>query len=652
MPLTQLLSGMPLEDLDRILDVIPDGILLIDGTSRIAYANAALEHMLGCEAGQVVGRSTYEFLDPSQQEESSRAMADLGAGHEGVFHRALRHASGQYVDVELKARRLPGGLICSVVRDVTDQRRRDEALRQSEERFRSAAEFSAIGMALVSLDGRWLSVNPALCRILGYSEHELLTKTFQEITHADDLALDVAKAAEMAAGQLPTYQVEKRYIKRDGSVVWGRLTVSLVHDARGAPLYFVSQVQDITEQRALAERALHAEKMEAIGRLAAGIAHDFNNVLAAIHSNGELIQMLTEDARVQSQAAAIVADASRAALVARQLQLFSRRHVSNPHDIALDEVINDTAPLLERLITRRARLVLDLQHVVVRADPQQVQQILLNLCVNARDAMPDGGAIEIGLRCNEVAVPAEQSRDVVPPGRYAVLSVKDSGTGIPDEVMPKLFEPFFTTKGAGGSGIGLATVDAIVHHHNGRIVVDTVVGAGTTFTIYLPLATDAAPFCEASAASSEPAPDTVHETRRQRTTHTILIVDDERSLREAASLILTRSNFHVATAASAEQALDYLESVAPDDLPSGILTDMTMPGMNGRELGDCIRRRWPDIPVTYMSGYSEDVSLQDGILASSRRFMAKPFTAEALVGVAKEMVEKSTSGELPQAERV
>jgi PAS domain S-box-containing protein len=345
-------------------------------------------------------------------------------------------------------------------------------------------------MAIVAPDGRWLTVNRALCETVGYSEAELLGLTFQDITHPDDLEQDLELLRRMLRGELTTFQLEKRYVHKHGRHVPILLTVSLVRDAGGAPRYFVSQMQDMTERRALEERLRQAAKMEAVGRLAGGVAHDFNNLLTAITCSVSLVsEGLAPDDPARADVEEIRAAADRAAELTRKLLAFSRQQMLRPTLLDLNEVVRGIERLLQRVLGGDVAVHAALEPALARvhADAGQVEQVLMNLAVNAHDAMPGGGALVIATANVSLDAPLAHRHGVLEPGAYVTLAVRDTGHGMDEPTLARLFEPFFTTKEVGkGTGLGLATVHGIVHQSGGQIVVESAPRRGTTFTIYLP----------------------------------------------------------------------------------------------------------------------------------------------------------------------
>ncbi len=760
----------------------------------------------------------------------------------------------------------------------------EEALRESEERFRGAFEFAAIGMALVAPDGRWRKVNRSLCRITGYTEPELLGLTFQDITHPDDLEPDLALTRQVLAGEIPWYHLEKRYIHKDGHVVWILLSVSLVRDREGQPCYFVAQMQDISEQKAAAEALrrqqallenvithipcavfwkdrdsvflganeqcarnlglpsprdlvgktdhdLHlsrqeadfyvqcdrqvmatglpllnieevqhrpdgtkallltskvplrdaegeivgtigiytditqrkateealreseqryrdlfenaadvvythdlsgaitsvniaaerltgysraellrmnftdlvsprdlercremiqakldgacrttyevelrvrdgsrrvvevtsrviwrdgkpegiqgiardltdrkrleeqlrqAQKMDAVGQLAAGVAHDFNNLLTVINGYSDmLLHSLPSGNPLRELLEPIKKAGEQSAMLTRKLLAFSRKQVVAPIVLDLNQVVAEMNTMLRRTLGEDIELTTRLQAQLglIKADPGQLEQLLLNLAVNARDAMPQGGQLAIETSQVELDEGFAQVRAGARPGPYVLLAVSDTGCGMSEEVRCRIFEPFFTTKEIGkGTGLGLSTVYAIVQNSQGHIDVYSEPGLGTCFKIYLPRHHE--PLEEPPHAGALPAP-VGHET--------VLLVEDDAGVRSLVRDTLKDSGYTVLDAANGREALALVQQHrGPLDL---LVTDVIMPGLGGRQLAEQLLARFPDMKVLYMSGYTDDAVVRYGILQEHVHFLQKPFALPVLGRKIREVLD-------------
>ena len=375
------------------------------------------------------------------------------------------------------------------------EERAADALLESESRFRTIFEQAAVGMAQVSLEGPFLRVNQRFCEIMGYSRQELLRLTYREITHPDDVARDQQGVAQVLRGELSRYAVEKRYLRKDGGVVRANLTLSILRSASGDPVQFVVVVEDISgqkqaqdERRNLERQLLQAQKMESVGRLAGGVAHDFNNHLTVI--NGYCIMLLDEMSPadpLREPVDEILLAGNRAAALTRQLLAFSRKQVAEPRVISLNDVVADARNMLSRLIGDDVEIVthLDAGLGFVVADSSQMNQVLMNLAINARDAMPDGGRIIMETSNADLDEGYAAQHAGVEAGPYVLLSVTDTGAGMTQEVVQHIFEPFFTTKEIGaGTGLGLSTVYGIVKQAGGWISVYSEPGKGSTFKVY------------------------------------------------------------------------------------------------------------------------------------------------------------------------
>ena len=506
-------------------------------------------------------------------------------------------------------------------------RRWARRIQDSEENFRAIFELASIGMAQANPHtGRWIRVNRKLCEMTGYSEAELCGMTVFDITHADDKALDRDLFEQLVRGEVPHFRVEKRYVRRDGALVWVNVNVAAVRDAAGRAVRTMATIEDVTERRQLESRLLQVQKMEAIGQLAGGVAHDFNNILAAMLMQIDLASWEPNlPGPVAESLREVRGAAERAAGLTRQLLLFSRKQVMQPRDLDLNELVTNLARMLQRIIGEDIRLELRLHPapLTVHADGGMIDQTLMNLAVNARDAMPEGGRLVI--ETSEVTVDAEAARlqaDAAP-GRYALLTVTDSGAGIPPEVLPKVFERFFTTKEAGkGTGLGLATVFGIVRQHQGWVAAESEAGRGASFRIFLP-AIDA-PAGDQAAAHVELGGGS----------ETVLLVEDDRAVRAVTRRVLEKSGYRVLEAASGPDAMvvwqRHQESIAL------LLTDLVMPGgMSGQDLARALLSAEPALKVVYTSGYSPELAGQGMRLSHGENFVQKPASPDQILAAVR-----------------
>src|SRR6266508_144370 len=507
----------------------------------------------------------------------------------------------------------------------------EAALRSSEQRFRALVEHSWDAIALFTAEGTILYGSPATSRILGYDLTEFVGRNALDLIHPDDREAVVARLTEAMMHPRVRVDVSARVLHKDGSwrYLEGIFTNLLDDPSVGA---IVNNYRDVTERRSLQEQVIQAQKMEAVGRLAGGVAHDFNNILTAIGGYTDLLRAdLAPDDPRRQDVDEIHRAAARAAALTQQLLAFSRRQVMQPKVLDLNALVLDIEKLLRRLIGEDILLasVLDRQLGHVRADPGQLQQVILNLAVNARDAMPGGGRLTIETRNVDLHEQYADEHRAVIPGRYVLLAVRDTGAGMDAETQAHLFEPFFTTKGLGkGTGLGLATVYGIVKQSGGHIWVDSELGHGTTFKIYLPRVDEPAEPLE-EPSSAPPA--------RLRGTERILLVEDEAAVRAVTRQLLQRNGYDVIEAPEGTAALALLQAGAVTvDL---LLTDVVMPGMGGRELAQRVVPRYPGLRVLFMSGYTDDAVVRHSILEDGVNYLQKPFHPEALLRKVREVLD-------------
>jgi two-component system cell cycle sensor histidine kinase/response regulator CckA len=480
-------------------------------------------------------------------------------------------------------------------------------------------------------------VNAALSAITGYGRHELLEMRFDDLTHPDDLEDDRRSLQELRTGVTPVHVREKRALHRSGATIWVNVIVTLVRDANGRPLHFVTQVQDVTEQRRaddLAEQLRQAQKMEAVGRLAGGIAHDFNNLLTAISGYADFARERAEDEILRADIQEIRRAAGRATALTRQLLAFSRRQTLAPQLVNVTALVGDVATMLGRLIGEHVPLeiVLDEDVHQVMADPGQLEQVLLNLVLNARDAMPEGGTITIVSGMREVGA-EDAAVHGVEAGPYVALAVNDTGEGIDPSVQSQIFDPFFTTKEQGkGTGLGLATVYGAVSQSGGFVTVESAVGVGSSFTVHLPSAGEGASPTE--VFSGVPGG-----------TETILLVEDEQVVRKLARTMLEGLGYTVVDSDGPQRALQLVQDGLEFDL---LVTDVVMPGMDGSALVERLTGGSESLAVLYMSGYPP--AQLRGPSGAEPVTLAKPFSVATLAQKVRAALDGA--GERPHRGRV
>jgi PAS domain S-box-containing protein len=612
-----------------LLEHLPDAIVVFfDRELRIEYAAGRLLDSTGWSPAELVGRRVGDLLPPpeaSALEDSFRkALEGMPAGVEikGVRNPSLV-LSYDVVPVHDEHGTIVGGMMLG--RDVGSQRRSEGELRTARELFEGAFENAPVGMAIVAAqgseeEGRFIRVNRAMTEITGIPEAELVGMTPSEITHPEDREETDAGLEQMLRGDVGHHTARKRYLRPDGGIRWVVVRARLVHDSDGKPRHALGVLADVSSQVEAQEESQRLEamlnqsqKLEGIGRLAGGIAHDFNNLLAVILNYADLArreELLDESLTEISRAA------RRAADLTSRLLVFSRQEVAQPVVLDLNLLVEETQNFLRRTIGEDVRLSLDLHsgELPVRADKAQLEQTLMNLAVNARDAMPRGGRLRIETRSIDVSK-REAPTIAVSPGRYTEIRVADTGTGMAQDVLERVFEPFYTTKEKGrGTGLGLAMVYGIATRAGGTVLIESKPGEGTTVRVLLPQVD--APISPETHEGEAPIP----EARGQR----VLVAEDEDAVRRLIQRILSEHGYEVLVAGDGDEALQILEASGPVDT---LLTDVVMPAMTGTALADRVTARWPDTRLVFTTGYTD----RPAQIPPGAGLLLKPFRADELL---------------------
>jgi PAS domain S-box-containing protein len=605
------------------------GILFGDIHGRVLDANDALLQMAGYAREEVAGGdlSWLDLTPPEFLERDRRAIEEARArGACTPYEKQYLRKDGSRVWILVGFVLLEPERERSVafVVDITSQKEAERALQRSENRFASIFRSSplAIGIGEIA-SGRLVEVNDRCLEFFGYSREEMIGHTVMELGLWADPTDREAIVRRLESG-LPVHTVEARFRRKGGEIRYGLVSMEALRIPSEATAFNTVVIADVTERKALESQFLQSQKMEAVGRLAGGIAHDFNNLLGVILGYAEILQRASSDGQ-RPKLEQILKAGERAARLTRQLLAFSRKQVLEPKVLDLGLLLGDLQKMLHRLIEEDVRLKVRMAPELwtVRADPGQVEQVVMNLCVNARDAIVGGGEIHIevtneALREGHAAAGLGPVHEPIPPGRYVRLAVSDTGSGIPRETLDHIFEPFFTTKEQEkGTGLGLSTVYGIVKQSGGFIRVYSEVGHGTTFKIYLPAVEQ--------ESEDRPAPEPLAGVGWE----TILLVEDEPALRAITRELLEQEGYRILEAGTGASAVEICRRY-PETIHL-LLTDVVMPGMDGRTLAARLTAERPDLRVLYMSGYTDDVIADRGVLDPGALLLSKPFEAAALL---------------------
>lgn len=629
-------SGTSESRLQSLFRAAPIGIAFTQARV-VRTVNDAMCLLMGYEEHELIGNSARMFYDTQKEfERVGRLLYEpLGRESRTTVEASLRRKDGATISVVLNASLIdperPAAGVVVTVQDVTSQKRFEEALRASEDRFRSIVEQSPFSIEILSPRGEVIAVSDAFCELWHTSRERLRGYNILQDEELESCGLGPflvrALAGEVVRSPVVNYSIRsgtsgsvQRSIQSDFYPL--KDEAGVLQNVIVVHLDFTERVRSDQERKSLQEQLQQATKMEAVGRLAGGVAHDFNNLLTSIAGNAELAQMDLGPRHPVSECLAEISKAAEsAAALTRQLLAFSRRQVIQPRALDLNALIEGLNKMLKRVIgddvVLGGRLSPDLGSV--RIDPGQFDQVLLNLAVNANDAMPNGGRLIIETSNVELDADYSATHPDTPPGRYVLLCVSDTGEGMSEDVRQHIFEPFFTTKAQGkGTGLGLATVFGIVKQSSGTVEVYSEIGLGTTFKIYLPRVDEAPQAFDSMRPPASPVGGT----------ETVLLAEDNSSVLLFAKTLLDKLGYRVLFAGTGAAALD-----AAQNYRGGIallITDVVMPSMNGRELAERLALIHPETKVLFTSGYAEDVIVHHGVLEKNIHFISKPYSLRSL----------------------
>jgi len=604
-----------------LFEYAPDGILIADAGGRYIDANHAMCAMLGYTHDELVGMRSADIVAPTEVSEIAPTLAAITAlrDHKREWEFCRKDASRFCADVMATA--MPDGNVLAIIRDNTSRNDADRASRRTDERMQFALRSAHVGIWEMDYGTGVLEWSAEMDAQYGMQPgtFDKTFETFAECIHADDRPA-VLEAIAKALRDGTEFSVLHRVLGKDGQIRWLSGAGRVVLDASGKALRAVGISQDVTERHLLESQFQQAQKMEAIGRLAGGVAHDFNNLLTVILGFCEILleDLLPGDAR-GAEIGQIHKAGLQAAGLTRQLLAFSRKQIIEPKVLDLNVVLIEMRPMLARLIKEDVKIVFITppELAAIKADRGQIEQVIVNLAVNAQDAMPTGGTLTIKTSHLDLDGRNATTRLALAPGAYVALTITDTGLGMSAAVIARLFEPFFTTKGSGkGTGLGLASVHGIVTGCAGSVSVTSDLGRGSSFTVYLPRA----------VAGETPDAQAVPEFISAGT-ETVLVVEDADALREVTKRLLERQGYTVITAGNATEARRLFEW---NPAIAVLLTDVVMPGFSGPDLARQLTERRSGFKVVYMSGYTDEAIVQHGVLQPGIAFIHKPFTSNTL----------------------
>lgn len=625
--------------LAQSLDSSRDLIVITDVEGMVLHVNPRVDAYLGYTLEELTGRHISLMRSPKVAvlwEEIQRAtLNDGGWSGESIN---IRKDGGEYpVFLSLSPVKYEHNDVIAmigIIRDISDQKRAEDVLRQSEQRYRLLFDLLPYGGEVLDKEGHIIDCSLSNLRLLGYERDELIGKNIAELLTPQSVTVLREKFPQLMQGT--TVQAEVRMVRKDGRVIDVARAAQPIFSADGNIIGALALSVDITDKKAAEEenrrlqaQFLQSQKMETVGRLAGGVAHDFNNLLTVIIGYSDIMMRTLPIESPLRERLVVICDAGqKAAALTRQLLAFSRKQTLELKVVSLNDIIENTVKMLARMIGEDFSLEPTLKATwFILADSGQIEQILMNLAVNARDAMPCGGMLTLGTE--DIHISEEYARGYadMKPGDYVILSVTDTGTGMSKEVQARIFEPFFTTKELGkGTGLGLATVFGIVKQHGGHILVDSELDRGTTFKIYLPAVSSGIP---KTLEREDVAPTRGNET--------IMVVDDEQSVRTFIKDALLQLGYRVIASSCGEEALQSL--AAEEKKPELLLTDAIMPNMNGKDLADAARKMLPSIKVIFMSGYPDESIAHHGILIPGVVFIQKPLMLSSLARMVREVLD-------------
>jgi PAS domain S-box-containing protein len=630
-----------------LIDSIPNPVFYKDISGTYLGCNEAFASLLGLRKEEVVGKSVYQVVSKDVATVWNSKDQELFDQPHIQFYefimqrpdgtkRAFINHKAAFFDADGKLAGLIGVMV-----DVTDRLSTERALRASEERYRTIFNNAAVGILITDRHGAFVKMNSAALKILGYTPQEFALVEFSKITHPDDVEISRKNFNALVRGEIDSYRIEKRYIRKDGEIAWVDLSVSGFFDEKGDCLATFGMAVDITERKraeqekeSLREQLLQAQKMEAIGTLAGGVAHDFNNMLTIILGYSDLIlsDMDEQDSRSEDLRR-IIQTATNGAELVQRLLTFSRKTVQEARPIDINTRIEGTRKLLERTLPKMIGIQLNLQDKLafINADPTQIDQILMNLAINARDAMSDGGKLVIETRNVTLDEDYCSSLVGVVPGSYVMLSISDTGHGMDEPTRARIFDPFFTTKvrdSTKGTGLGLAVVHGIVDQHGGHIICESEPDKGSTFKIYFPAVDQVA---HSTDSTVNPVLSGGGET--------LMLVDDEEFVRDLGERILNRAGYKVITASNGSEALE-LYGKARSEIELVIL-DLIMPEMGGEACLKELLKIDPGAKILVASGYAADAATNTPLELGARDFVGKPFRFHELLGKVRKVLDEA-----------
>ena len=618
-------------------------IYMLDPAGRVSSWNAGASRFKGYDAGEVIGKHFSIFYTDEEREKGIPEIALRTAEREGRFEiegwRVRKDGSQFWANVVIDPIRDPDGQLvgfAKVTRDLTERRAAEQELRASEERFRRLVQ-SVTDYAIYMLDpeGRVSSWNAGAERFKGYASEEIMGEHFSRFYTDEDKQAGIPTLALRTAKDEGRFEAEGWRVRKDGSRFWASVIIDPISDDEGALIGFAKVTRDLSEKRAIEEQLRQSQKMEAVGQLTGGLAHDFNNLLTGISGSLEIMQARIAQGRlneVDRYMMAAQGAVKRAASLTHRLLAFSRRQTLDPKPTDVNRLLGDIEELVRRTVGRPG---IEVEAVgasglwTTLVDPNQLENALLNLCINARDAMPDGGKITLEATNKWIDERAARKHDL-PVGQYVSVCVTDTGTGMTPEVMAKAFDPFFTTKPTGeGTGLGLSMIYGFARQSGGQVRIYSEVGHGTTMCIYLPRYAE-------DAHSEEDATDSVQDDAHGDG-EVVLVIDDEPTIRMLIAEVLAESGYAVIEAPDGPTGLKILDSTSRIDL---LITDVGLPGgMNGRQVADAARVNRPNLKVLFITGYAENADIGQSRLESGMFVMTKPFQMELLAHRIREIIE-------------